>query len=130
MEWYLRVWQRYAEFNGRSQRMEYWMFALIHSVIILVLCVGVVGFGMTKQPIVGATSSLVIAAYSLAAFIPCLSVTVRRLHDTGKSGWWILISLVPVVGGITLLVFTVLDGTHGANQFGPDPKPGVPAPIG
>lgn len=122
MEWYLRVWQRYAEFNGRSRRMEYWMFMLIHSVIVLVLCIGVVGFGILKQPIVGATSSLLLGAYSLAVLIPGLAVTARRLHDIDKSGWWILISLVPVVGGIVLLVFTVLDGTHGSNQYGTDPR--------
>ena len=129
MEWYLRVWQRYAEFTGRSRRMEYWMFTLINSLIIFILCAGVVGFGVMKQPVIGATSSLILGAYTIAALIPCLSVTVRRLHDIDKSGWWILISLVPIVGGITLLVFTVLDGTRRVNQFGPDPKPGVPTPI-
>jgi uncharacterized membrane protein YhaH (DUF805 family) len=122
MEWYLRVWQRYAEFNGRARRMEYWMFMLIHSIIVLVLCIGVLGFGILKQPIVGAASYLLLAAYSLAVLIPGLAVNVRRLHDTDKSGWWILICLVPAVGGVLLLVFTVLDGTYGRNQYGPDPK--------
>jgi uncharacterized membrane protein YhaH (DUF805 family) len=131
MEWYLRVWQRYAEFTGRSRRMEYWMFTLIHSIIVLVLCLGITGFGMLKLPFVGAASGLIAAAYGLAALIPCFAVTVRRLHDTGKSGWWILIGLVPVVGGIALLVMTILDGTRGANQYGPDPKAAPqPAPIG
>ncbi|HEV2133005.1 MAG TPA: DUF805 domain-containing protein [Terracidiphilus sp.] len=131
MEWYLRVWQRYAEFTGRSRRMEYWMFTLIHSIIILVLCLGITGFGILKLPFVGAASGLIAAAYSLAALIPCFAVTVRRLHDTDKSGWWILICLVPVIGSIALLVMTVLDGTRGANQYGADPKATPqPASIG
>lgn len=131
MEWYLRVWQRYAEFTGRSRRMEYWMFTLIHSIILLVLCLGITGFGILKLPFVGATSGLLAAAYSLAALIPCFAVTVRRLHDIDKSGWWILISLVPIAGGIALLVMTILDGTQGANQFGTDPKATPqPTPIG
>jgi uncharacterized membrane protein YhaH (DUF805 family) len=131
MEWYIRVWQRYAEFSGRSRRMEYWMFTLVHGIIILVLVLGITGFGIMKQPAIGATSGLIAGAYGLAALIPCFAVTVRRLHDTDKSGWWILISLVPIVGGIALLVMTVLDGTRGSNQYGPDPKGAPkPAPIG
>ena len=129
MEWYLRVWQRYAEFSGRSRRMEYWMFTLIHAVILLVIAVGIFGFSAMKQPLLGAGCSLLLGAYALAAFIPDLALTVRRLHDIDKSGWWILIALVPAVGGIVLLIMAVLDGTRGSNQYGPDPKPGVPAPI-
>lgn len=127
MEWYLRVWQRYAEFDGRSRRMEYWMFTLIHAVVIVALLIGMAGFDMIKQPLIGAGFGFLIGAYALAAFIPGLAVTVRRLHDIDKSGWWILISFVPIVGGIVLLVMTVLDGTHGSNQYGPDPKLAVTA---
>ncbi|HEV2323499.1 MAG TPA: DUF805 domain-containing protein [Terracidiphilus sp.] len=131
MEWYVRVWQRYAEFSGRSRRMEYWMFTLIHSIIVLALCTGIVGFGLLKQPVIGATSYLLLAAYGLAVLVPSFAVTVRRLHDIDKTGWWILICLVPVIGGITLLVMTVLDGTQGSNQYGPDPKRApLPTPIG
>lgn len=131
MEWYVRVWQRYAEFNGRSRRMEYWMFSLIHCVIVIVLGTGMIGLGMMKQPALGAASIFLIWAYLLAALVPSLAVTVRRLHDIDKSGWWILISLVPFVGGIVLLVFTVMDGTRGSNQFGADPKAAeMPAAIG
>jgi uncharacterized membrane protein YhaH (DUF805 family) len=129
MKWYVRVWQRYAEFSGRSRRMEYWMFTLIHVLIILVLSIGIVGFGLMKEPVIGATSGLFIGAYALAAFVPGLAVTVRRLHDIDKSGWWILISLVPVVGGLVLLVMTCFDGTRGSNVYGPDPKSGVAIPI-
>ena len=131
MEWYVRVWQRYAEFSGRSRRMEYWMFTLIHSIIVLALCTGIVGFGLLKQPVIGATSYLLLAAYGLAVLVPSFAVTVRRLHDIDKTGWWILICLVPIIGGITLLVMTVLDGTQGSNQYGPDPKGApLPTPIG
>lgn len=128
MEWYLRVWQRYAEFSGRSRRMEYWMFTLVHSIIMLVICAAVVGFGIAKQPILGSASYLLLGAYGLAVIIPCFSVTVRRLHDTDKTGWWILISFVPVFGGIALLVMLALDGSQGSNQYGADPK-GAPQPA-
>lgn len=131
MEWYLRVWQRYAEFSGRSRRVEYWMFTLVHGIIVLVLCIGVTGFGIMKQPVIGATSGMILAAYALAALVPSLAVTVRRLHDIAKSGWWILLCIVPIIGGIIVLVMTVLDGTHGSNQYGPDPKEAaLPASIG
>ena len=130
MDWYIRVWQRYAEFSGRSRRMEYWMFTLVHAIILFVLCIGITGFGVLKQPAIGATSGLIAAAYGLAALIPCFVVTVRRLHDINKTGWWILISLVPVAGGIALLVMTFLEGTRGANQYGPDPRLApLPTPI-
>jgi uncharacterized membrane protein YhaH (DUF805 family) len=129
MEWYVRVWQRYAEFSGRSRRMEYWMFTLIHALIILVFSIGIVGFGMMKQPFIGAACTLLFGAYAVAALVPVLAVTVRRLHDIDKSGWWILISLVPVVGGLVLLVMTCFDGTRGSNLYGPDPKSGMAIPI-
>lgn len=111
--------------------MEYWMFTLVHSVVIIVLCIGVVGFGMLKQPALGAASIFLLWAYCLAVLIPGIAVTIRRLHDTDKSGWWILISFVPAVGGIALLVMMALDGARGSNQYGSDPKVSeLPAAIG
>ena len=67
--------------------------------------------------------------YSLAVLLPSIAVAVRRLHDTDRSGWWFLIGFVPIVGGIILLVFYVLEGTRGPNRFGPDPKTTTPAPA-
>lgn len=113
----LVVFERYAVFEGRAGRAEYWWFFLANLIISLVL-----------QAIAGASDALFILAlvYSLAVLIPGLAVAVRRLHDTNKSGWWILISLVPLVGVIVLIVFLATDGDQGANQYG-NPDPGLPA---
>ena len=119
MQWYLAVLKNYVGFSVRGRRTEYWMFTLVNAVIIVILSViGVI-------PHLG--FFLILAyLYELAIVLPSLAVTVRRLHDTSKSGWWILIGLIPIVGGIVLLVFTVLPGDRGPNQYGDDPK-GVPA---
>lgn len=113
MEWYLQALQKYAEFNGRARRMEYWMFALFNMIISLVL--GLIE-GLAGGP--GVLAGL----YNLAVFIPSIAVSVRRLHDTDRSGWWLLIGLVPLVGVIALLVFMVSDSQPGRNQYGANPK--------
>lgn len=112
MNWYLTVLKRYAVFTGRACRSEYWLFVLINVIVAIVL--GVIE-GMLGSP--GIVSGL----YSLAVLVPSLAVTVRRLHDTGRSGWWILIGLVPIIGGLVLLIFVVLPGTAGPNPFGEGP---------
>lgn len=122
--------RRYADFSGRSRRMEYWMFRLFEfgvffaGLIVLGLFSGAAGAagGDTASGLVGGLGALALVGFFLFSFIPGLAVTVRRLHDTGKSGWMVLISLVPLVGGIVLLVFLCSDGTRGANQYGEDPK--------
>jgi len=113
MNWYLEVLKKYAVFSGRAQRMEYWMFFLFNFIIAFAL-----GFieGIFGGP--GILGTL----YSLAVLIPGIAVTVRRLHDTDRTGWWVLIGLVPIIGFIVLLVFMVLDGTEGENKYGPNPK--------
>ncbi|MCB1744209.1 MAG: DUF805 domain-containing protein [Gammaproteobacteria bacterium] len=112
MNWYLDVLKNYAVFGGRARRKEYWMFFLFNIIVTLVLAV-----------IDGVLGTMVLAMlYSLAVLIPGLAVTIRRLHDTGRSGWWVLIALIPAVGGIILLIFMLLDGTPGPNKFGPSPK--------
>ncbi|WP_232666901.1 DUF805 domain-containing protein [Pseudonocardia sp. TRM90224] len=121
MQWYLKVLRQYADFTGRARRTEYWMytlFTIIATIIAFVLDGLIFGFG--QGPLAG--YGFIYALYALATIIPSLAVTARRLHDTDRSGWWILIGLVPIVGGIILLVFTVLEGTRGQNQYGPDPK--------
>jgi len=115
MNWYLGVLKKYAEFNGRARRMEYWMFALFNFIIAIVLNVLTTIIG---EPVLIAIPAL----YSLFVLIPGLAVTIRRLHDTGRSGWWILIVLVPVIGGLVLLVFMFLDSDAGDNEYGPNPK--------
>jgi uncharacterized membrane protein YhaH (DUF805 family) len=113
----LVVFERYAVFEGRAGRAEYWWFFLANFLISLVL--QALGRGASAL-------ALVSLLYSLALFIPGLAVAVRRLHDTDKSGWWILISLIPLVGIIVLIVFLATDGDQGANQYG-NPDPGLPA---
>lgn len=115
MNWYLEVLKKYAEFNGRARRMEYWMFTLFNFIIAFVLniLVGVVG-----EPMLVALPAL----YGLFVFIPGIAVTVRRLHDTGRSGWWILIVFVPLIGGLVLLVFMIIEGEAGDNAYGSNPK--------
>ncbi|HKE93183.1 MAG TPA: DUF805 domain-containing protein [Povalibacter sp.] len=119
MNWYLGVLKKYAVFSGRARRKEFWMFELINFLIIVVLCIVDMHTG-TIQPVSGL--GLLSGIYSLAVLIPSLAVSVRRLHDTDRSGWWLLLGLIPLVGSIILLVFFCLSGTPGENRFGPDPK--------
>jgi uncharacterized membrane protein YhaH (DUF805 family) len=122
MEWYRLVWQRFAEFDGRSRRKEYWMFQLINLLIALVFCACIfAAFFAVRGSAVGIALGIFYCLYGLAAIIPSLAVTVRRLHDIGRTGWWLLISFIPF-GGFVLLVFYCLDGTPGPNEYGPDPK--------
>jgi len=131
MYWYLEVMKKYAVFSGRARRKEYWMFQLINVVIFVVL------FAAFIPPLIAHTQSLLLPLrllsvfmcfYALAMIIPGLAVSVRRLHDVDLSGWWLLISLVPL-GGIVLFVFHVLDSTPGPNRYGPNPK-GVTSSAG
>jgi uncharacterized membrane protein YhaH (DUF805 family) len=121
MDWYLEVLKKYAVFTGRARRREYWMFTLINSLIIFGL-----GFIATfTGDINGSVSELAVVVaigYYIGIIGPVLSVSVRRLHDTGRSGWWLLIALVPLVGSIAVLVFMVLDSQQGPNQYGSNPK--------
>jgi uncharacterized membrane protein YhaH (DUF805 family) len=118
MNWYMAVLKKYAEFTGRARRKEYWMFALINFLICVVLVVIDTQGGMVNPMGLGVLSGL----YSLAVFVPSLAVSVRRLHDTDRSGWWLLILLVPLIGLIVFLVFMLLDSQPGENRHGPSPK--------
>lgn len=119
MYWYWKVLQKYADFSGRAQRMEYWYFYLFTALITLALAILDVLIGSFDRAAgVGVLSGL----YSLAVLIPNLAVTIRRLHDTNRSGWWFLIVLVPIVGGIVLIIFLLQDSTPGVNQYGANPK--------
>ncbi|MBX9678440.1 MAG: DUF805 domain-containing protein [Gemmataceae bacterium] len=130
MKWYLLIWKRYAEFGGRSRRAEYW-FAFLFNMLFQFLVVGV---GMVLLPPLVAGSSRVAALfiglasmaafgiYSIAAFVPSIAVTVRRLHDTGRSGWNLLFALIPIVGPILLIVWLAQEGEPGTNQWGSNPR--------
>jgi uncharacterized membrane protein YhaH (DUF805 family) len=119
MNWYLQALKKYAEFSGRARRMEYWMFVLFYIIIAVVLTIVEMVIGLP-----GILSGI----FGLAMLIPGIAVTVRRLHDTGRSGWWILIGLIPVIGTIVLLVFMCLEGHPGGNDHGSNPKE-APAPA-
>ena len=127
MNWYLQAIRQYATFDGRSRRKEYWYFALINMLAIVALAVvdGVTGMYSAEIGI-GVLSGL----YILAASVPGLAVSVRRLHDIGRTGWWVLIGVIPFIGTLVLLVLAVLDSQPGANRYGPNPKgvlgPGTP----
>jgi uncharacterized membrane protein YhaH (DUF805 family) len=118
MRWYLAVLKNYAVFSGRARRKEYWLFGLFNVMITLVLAAIDGSAGLINADGLGPLSGF----YILATFIPGLAVSVRRLHDTDHSGWWLLIALVPFFGPIALLVFMVRDGQPCYNHFGPDPK--------
>lgn len=113
MKWYLKALKQYVDFSGRARRMEYWMFVLfnsIASIIAFVLDLTIGSFGV------------IMGIYYLAVIIPTIAVTVRRLHDNGKSGWMYFIFLVPIIGVFWLLILLFREGQKGENQYGPDPK--------
>lgn len=114
---------RYADFSGRSRRMEFWMFAVMNigASIVASILDGILGMSGMIAGAYGPVSLIV----GLGLLVPGIAVGVRRLHDQDKSGWWLLIALVPVIGAIALLVFYFLEGTKGDNRFGPDPKAGL-----
>ncbi|MCU0461747.1 MAG: DUF805 domain-containing protein [Bacteroidales bacterium] len=119
MKWYLKVLKQYADFNGRARRTEYWMFVLFNIIFLTIAIVldNVIGTTFGDLPY-----GFLYLIYALAVLIPGLAVVVRRLHDTGRSGWWILISLVPLIGAIWLLVLMLLDSEPEENEYGPNPK--------
>jgi uncharacterized membrane protein YhaH (DUF805 family) len=127
MSWYIAVLKKYAVFSGRASRQEYWMFMLVNILIMLVLSVIA---GILRGSL-GTIINGILVIYEIAVVIPSLSAAVRRLHDTDRSGWWVLIGLVPFVGVIVAIVFMVLDGTPGSNRFGANPKGIAPtaAPV-
>ena len=111
--WKRVVLEKYADFTGRARRSEYWWFTLANIIAVFVLAILIA---------VADIFWVLYVIYGLALIIPSIAVTIRRLHDTDKSGWWILIALVPFVGGIILLVFMCIDSTRGTNQWGPSEK--------
>jgi uncharacterized membrane protein YhaH (DUF805 family) len=119
MEWYVLVLNKYAVFTGRAQRAEYWYFVLFNSLFWIGLRIfdRLIGIQILSN------------VYALAVFIPGLAVAVRRLHDTDRSGWWLLIGLIPVIGWIILIIFLAEDGQPQENRYGSNPKVlvGIPA---
>lgn len=123
MSWFLLALKKYATFRGRSQRSEYWYFFLFYLLIVLALAFLDVLLGtFSEAEGIGLFSGL----FVLAMLLPSLAVGVRRLHDIGRTGWWLLIAFVPIIGTLVLLVFAVQDSEPGTNAYGPNPK--APAP--
>ena len=122
MEWATLPLKRYAEFTGRSRRKEYWMFVLLSIGIYLIASILDRIAGMNGM--IAGRYGPITALVALGLLVPSLAVSVRRLHDSDRSGWWLLLGLVPIFGEIIVLVFMVLKGTRGANRFGADPKAG------
>ncbi len=136
--------RKYATFSGRARRLEYWSFQLLVGAV-LTLLLGWFLASFDTSVVTASTPDLLVAQaqaamgrrsevalwaiflFSVFTFLPSFAVSVRRLHDSDKSGWWLLLGAIPF-GAFVLLIFYLLDGTRGPNRFGPDPK-GRPAPI-
>lgn len=120
MEWMMMPLQRYADFSGRSRRKEYWMFIL--GVVIVAVILGIIEGILGINGMVGGVYGPLTILLLLGILIPSIAVQVRRFHDQGKSGWFVLLGFIPLVGGLIVLVFMCLEGTNGPNEYGPDPK--------
>ena len=119
MEYFLHALKNYAVFNGRARRKEYWMFVLFNLLFAIAAMLLDNMLGTTTN---GVSGGYIYMLYSFALLIPGIAVAVRRLHDVGKSGWFMLIVLVPLVGAVWLLVLFCTEGTPGDNEYGPNPK--------
>jgi len=119
MNWYLEVLKKYAVFEGRAQRAEYWYFVLFTILISIVLAfIDIATGSFNEQAGIGMLGGI----YALAVLIPSIAVGVRRLHDTNRTGWWILIGFIPIIGFIVLIVFFMIDSDPSANEYGDNPK--------
>jgi uncharacterized membrane protein YhaH (DUF805 family) len=114
MNEYILAFNKYAVFAGRATRREYWMFFLFNIIVVIVLTI--------LDNLLWKGSGWLSSLYGLALICPSLAVATRRLHDTDRSGWWILISLIPFIGTIILLVFLALKGTPDSNKYGAKPE--------
>lgn len=132
MDKILRPWRHYVDFSGRSTRTEFWLFIIFYAVLmVLAFAGGVFGAAAGIDDPADAPFSLAIipmALWILACFLPSIAVTVRRLHDSDKSGWLYLLTIIPYLGFIMTLIFGFWPGTHGENSYGFDPRLGEGAP--
>lgn len=118
VDWAKRPLQKYAEFTGRASRPEYWWFVLAQIVVMLV---AMFLDSMLGTDFGGTGYGLIYLVVALGLLVPAIAVGIRRLHDTDRSGWWLLIALIPFVGAIILIVFLASEGNNGDNQYGPPP---------
>lgn len=128
LDWWKKVvLENYANFTGRARRSEYWYFALLNLIVAVPMIILFVAFAESggSSDVISTIFMFLLVGMALLLFIPGLAVSVRRLHDTGKSGWWYLIGVIPIisyVGSIVLLVFYCMDSEPGSNKWGPNPK--------
>jgi len=127
MEWATLPLKKYAEFTGRARRKEYWSFFLLMLAVYLIAPIldGILGM----SGLIGGYYGPLTLLAALALVIPSFAVGIRRLHDTERSGWWMLIGFIPLIGALVLIYFFVLEGTRGPNDYGPDPKEGEITPA-
>ncbi len=119
MNWYLEALKKYAVFDGRASRKEYWFFVLFNVLISMALAfIDRLTGNIDPETGIGILGGL----YAIGVMIPGMAVSVRRLHDTDRSGWWLLITFVPVIGAIVFFYFMVLDSSLESNEYGPSPK--------
>ena len=126
MKYYLNALKNYTVFTGRATRQDYWMFVLFNVIFAIAAMIidRILGTTFTFSSYNGPVSfpyGYVYCLYALFAFLPGLAIAVRRLHDVGKSGWFILIALIPFIGWIWILVLFCTAGTPGENEYGPNP---------
>ncbi|WP_328914027.1 MULTISPECIES: DUF805 domain-containing protein [unclassified Streptomyces] len=114
MRWYIEAFKKYAVFNGRACRKEYWMFSLFDLIAIVALVI----VGLVIHTLIPCY------VYTIATTVPTFAVTVRRLHDTSRSAWFALLGFIPMIGGIIILILACIKGDRGQNKYGPDPKQG------
>lgn len=129
MRWYVTVLRKYAVFNGRARRKEYWYFSLFNfliAVVFLIFC----GFATMAGDKVGvALIAILFELYDLGTILPGVTVGVRRLHDIGRSGWWLFLAFLPLIGAIVLLIWFARDSDPRTNMYGPNPKTGFDGPA-
>lgn len=118
MDWYFKVLSNYIGFRGRARRKEFWMFILVNLILTAVLSALDHILGWHRPNGEGTLTTI----YGILIFLPWWAVQFRRLHDTDRSAWWLLLLIIPIVGWLVILVFNCQSGTAGSNRFGPDPK--------
>ena len=119
MNLYMKVWKDWKVYNGRASRAEYWVFLLSNITVFCALAGVETSLG---NPSLHAMFEIVNYTYYIAVLAPVLAVSVRRLHDSDKSGWWLLIILIPFVGGLIFLNFMLSGSTPGQNEYGESPN--------
>jgi uncharacterized membrane protein YhaH (DUF805 family) len=124
VHWYTDVLRKYVAFDGRATRPEYWWFTLISVIIAIVIELVVLAGGGS-----GGSAQAAADIYELAVLLPSLAVSIRRLHDTNRSGWWVLVGLIPLAGWVWIIVLLAMPGDPGPNRYGQDPRGGGDARL-